>query len=132
MWEKGNTENNYGSERDGLEPIARCVNCCGQAVTAGTGAIRPEAVLAERQDAGAQMFLPLASPTRISQVSASSAPVQQRTIREIDREQLVASVSVIGNEVYTMAAATGLLIFAAVISSQTFLWWSCRRQRRVS
>ena len=27
-----------------------------------SGAIRPEAVLAERQDAGAQMFLPLATP----------------------------------------------------------------------
>ena len=85
MWEKGNTESNYGSERDGLEPISRCVNCCGQAVMAGTGAIRPEAVLAERQDAGAQMFLPLATPKNF--LGERSAPVQQRTIREIDRER---------------------------------------------
>ena len=73
------------------------------------------------------MFLPLATPKEFLGERIQRA----RTIREMTESAGVVSFGLSGMR-YTMAVVTGLLIFAAVIGSQVFLWWSCRRQRRVS
>ena len=49
-----------------------------------------------------------------------------RTARGIDRGRWSTNLGY-GNEDTQMAEVTGLLIFAAVIGSHVFLWWSCHR-----
>ena len=53
--------------------------------------------------------------------------MQNRTALGIDGGLVLAKFALSEMRYTQMAVATGLVIFAAVIGSHAFLWWTCHR-----